>query len=566
MKISEFGRTPGEFAKRPRELHTVKQKLSHGSEINVAAKSPEKRKRKNISDMLKFAVAGVAAAAVVTVSAPTTAQETKQLLPPVLPAYEENHKYQYTVSFPTYREALEPGGYAVCLDLSTEEKKQALYKYFADSIYEFLRFDDEKGEEYNNDPDPKKALWTYFPSETEDGYVGAFGRSISGTSDGYSWESVLPSGIVLKYRNSDTQMIGEHGDSHSVGTYPAFYYELTSVLGMENLPGARALYKNKTRDEILETIAEPLENYFFEIQRAQDGTQWTNLRYEAMHTLEQFTITQGKADIIMPVFFKTVRDDELYGYKTVTASANTDYILVTGSDEYPLDKPYGYRFDPRCLEKIVRSRYVDEYFTYDWASGLMQIDYPSEYHAHKNVTCHVSYGYEITLADFIHEQSFDEPQDGAAAETAHIYYSPVALSVGEDTELTLPQLSRLLPIEDKYYLYRLGYSSKYTITNNGDHEVVVIGNLCSWDDEGLNFDNINSSMTRDDSALGQFFNCEPLLPGESVTIFVSSIFAGDKEMATLTMPECCTVVDSSGQAYSHTEFEVDLINGKVKEG
>ena len=70
MKINEFGRVPDEFAKRPRELHTVKQTLTHGSEINTVSGSPAKRKRKSVSDMLKFAVASVASAAVVVVAAP----------------------------------------------------------------------------------------------------------------------------------------------------------------------------------------------------------------------------------------------------------------------------------------------------------------------------------------------------------------------------------------------------------------------------------------------------------------------------------------------------------------
>lgn len=71
MKINEFGRMPDEFGKRPRELHEVRQKLMYGSEINAAAKSPAKRKRKSISDMLKFAVAGAASVAVIALSAPS---------------------------------------------------------------------------------------------------------------------------------------------------------------------------------------------------------------------------------------------------------------------------------------------------------------------------------------------------------------------------------------------------------------------------------------------------------------------------------------------------------------
>ena len=43
----------------------MKRRMMYGLEINAPAKSPEKRKRKSVSDMLKFAVASAASAAVI---------------------------------------------------------------------------------------------------------------------------------------------------------------------------------------------------------------------------------------------------------------------------------------------------------------------------------------------------------------------------------------------------------------------------------------------------------------------------------------------------------------------
>lgn len=576
LKISEFYRPSAEFGKRAEEIHTTKQKLMYGSEIGSAApvKTAVRKKRRSIADMMKYAAAGIAAAGVITVAASSVPQVTEQpATPPVLAKYDDyREKYQYAISCPTYRETLTEGGYAVCLDVSTEEKKQALYDFFASSIYEALRYESEKGEEFNNDPDPRKMLWIYFLSETEDGgIIGSVGSNSSNPGpyeDYISLNFAHASGVAIGYSGVDTRIQDFYYGEDNIGIvlYPSFSGELPYFLGIESLSAAKELYGNKSKEEILGLITEPLDKYFFEIQKAADGARWTNLHYETMHTLGQFSINKGKADLIMPEFFKVIRDDEIYGYKTLTAAANTDYFLVTGSDRYPSDKPYEYDIDCRSLESIVNSRYTGAYFTYDWAAGSQQILYPTTFHGHKNVTYADKFFGLMALTDFIYDNDPDKPQDPEAADTEHIYYDLLTLNAAEDTEINVPQLSRLLPIEDKYYLYKLGYSGMYTIANNGDHEVVVIGNLCSENNEGPDTSKIAGRISRTDGGdTSQYFNYEPLLPGESVTVSVSSIFAGDSEAATLTMPECCTVVDSNGNVYSHTGVEADLMNGTIKE-
>lgn len=202
VKISEFHRSTDEFGKRPKEIHTTKQRLTYGSEMNVGAKSPEKRNpKKSLSDMLKFVVASVASVAVITVSAPTVKPvET----PPVVD--EPTRKYQYEISYPTYTQRLSPGGYAVCLDISTEDKRQAYYKVFADLLYENFKFSEERGDEYTNDPNPSKSLITFFNSETpfygSDKRMDSIGRDFS--YDGYQFYDGCIGAIYALPLSADT--------------------------------------------------------------------------------------------------------------------------------------------------------------------------------------------------------------------------------------------------------------------------------------------------------------------------------------------------------------------------
>ena len=490
-----------------------------------------------------------------SVSAPVEPIET----PPTLPQYESTEKYQYSVYLPTYRETLEPGGYAVVLDVSTEEKKQALYGYISDSIYELLKFDEEHGEEYRNDHDRDKMLCTHFRSKTEDGgHMASFATNYNFDEVLEAWSvDEIYTGVVINYNNAtkinNNYMFSEFSDS-----FP-------NTLDLFSYPHLKETYGGKTSDEIRAMITEPMDRYLLDIKSAEDGKKWTNLRYETMSTLTQFTVETGKACIVTPEFFKVIRDDELYGWKTLTVPESGDYLLVTGSDNYPTDKPYAYSFTPADLEKLNAASYSTAQFNYDWAEGTSRIFFPTTAHAHKNTTYNTRfYTGRIWVSELVYAQNFDEPQENTGLE--HIYYDLAAFNAASGTEMIVPQLSRLLPIEDKYYLYELGMSDRYTITNNGDHEVVVIGNLTSEIDPELDENKIAAVNYRyNDGRMGQFFNYEPLLPGESLEIYSSTMFAGDRGAATLTMPECCTVVDSIGNEYSHAGIEIDLLTGKTKE-
>lgn len=550
MKISELHSMPDEFGKRAKELHTTKQRLMYGSEINtpVIAKATTKRERMNIADMLKFAVAGVAAAAVITMSPVQTEPEP----PPVINEYDFG-KYHYFVSYPTHRETLSPGGYALYLDVGTEEKKQAFYGFFADSVYELLRFFEENGEEYlneDNSNDADNLIWTVYRSSTDDLIFVTVGRKYDFNDENLSFMNSLavPSSFI-NYYNHDIIVWDEYG-MNGTPIYTLendFSAELMRKLNCFKFSDIMETYGGKSYEEVLETVSGLLDEFFLYGMKDGEVLQDDLLCYETIHSMCQFTVEQGTAELEMPEFISVMRDDELYGFKQITVPADKNYFLITGSDEYPLDKPY--EFNLRSL--IKRDKNDDIFintmsdYTNMWESNwefmgsyMSGYSYPMFYDEERRGS-----EYDVYLTDFIRR-----PRSGLTG-TAPVYYGLTVLNVEEDTDVVVPQLCRPLPIEDTYYTFELPGNDTYTITNNGDHEVVAIGNYRLTETDLGVFGTLKRTGWID-----QYFDYEPLMPGESLTI-ISSF-----GRASLTMPECCTVIDSSGTSYNSTGAEVDLLN------
>lgn len=545
MKISEFYRPSAEFGKRAEEIHTTKQKLMYGSEINVGAKSPEKRNpKKSISDMLKYAVASVASVAVIAVSVPTVKPvET----PPVVD--EPTYKYQYEISYPTYTQRISSGGYAVCLDISTEEKRQAYYKVFADLLYENFKFSEERGDEYMNDPNPLKSLITFYNSETpfygSNKRMGSIGRNFS--FDGYRFYDGCIGAICALPLSADTLNIlrDYHKDPSNTGYINRSNYWGYRVENQE-ISDIQALYGGKTREEVLEAVTETLDRYLYECDPnaefpLSNECGWNE---EAQFTCEQYTV-EGECDLVLPIFTKIVRDDELYGYKTLTVPANTPCLVLTGRNDYPLDKQWDSQVDIRVSGSDDVS-YNVMHFTCSGEDGHSYM-YSSE-----SETKYNSY----YLSNKVFRKKVEE-----LSGTAPIYYDPLGVNFYENVELSVPQMTRILPITDDYHIFKLGYgSSTYTVTNDGDHEVAVMGN---WYER--KYDN-DHSLQREylcprtelkfSGNIDQDFNFRTLLPGES---FSFTATGGAGEYSSLAMPQCCTVTDSSGTSYTASNYKADLI-------
>lgn len=146
-----------------------------------------------------------------------------------------------------------------------------------------------------------------------------------------------------------------------------------------------------------------------------------------------------------------------------------------------------------------------------------------------------------------------------------------------DTEFQAPRMSRVFPIEDDYYIFGLNQGGEeyegdvYTVMNNGDHEVVVIGNLEAYrlvereDSENTASYTAPGSLLKYVGSLDQEFNYQTLLPGESFTFTAEKGDISGRYITTLTMPNCCTVTDSSGMAYSASKYKVDFVKQKITE-
>lgn len=558
MKISEFHSMHDEFGKRPKELHTTKQRLMYGAEINTSAitKAPSKRNRMNIADMLKFAAAGVAAAAIITLSPVRTEPEH----PPVIDEYNFG-KYHYFVSYPTHRETLSPGGYALYLDIGTEEKRQAFYRYFADYIYEFLRFWEESGEEYINGRDDNgfnkdNFVHSVFRSETDGSIICSIGSHYGINSTGR--EDNINLGI---YSHFTDHYFHEHNDKELIvrseyaldgGSDYSFFtnlsVDLRYLINRESFSAMLETYDNKSYEEIFEIVAELIDGYFGNRSISRDSSREDFLSYETMYSMQQFTVEQGTYDLIMPEFLSVVRDDELYGYKEITVPAGKSYFLITGSDEYPLDKPYEYGMENAVFTDSVDDMHINIYSSgFDWWSlereadrMYMQILGRGMYYDKSQKRGE----YEISLTDFIRRPGFTE-----LTGTAHVYYGFAVVNAETDKRFVVPRLCRLIPIEDTYYDYKLPGENTYTVTNNGDHEVVVMGNCISGSINGSDL-----GVLRRTDGFDQYFNYEPLLPGESITIKSAG------GTAVLTMPQCCTIIDGGGRDYMFDWRDTDAIN------
>lgn len=567
MAISELGHLPNELGKRPKELHVVKQKIMHGTEITAPAPAPAKtvsvRKKRGIADMLKFVTMGVAAAVVVTVSAGSAEDDPPYIDDPYIDYpidIEIPHpEYYYTVTYATETLQLGKGGYAMFLDIGTEAKKQVFYKYCADTVYNRLEFFKKRGKEFNNDPDTGKLLFTEYYSETGNKYLGGMSSSnIFNYGYGLNTNGEVVAVDNYGYRwNDELLFFGDqsfYDDEFLFGNLSfydndnAYDYNFGKAVGCADDSEIMNNYGGLTYDQTFEKISGLIDRYF----AVPPGTkQWnvSGLAFETMYNTVQFSVLDGNIRLTIPEFLTVVRDDEYYGYTTITAAKNTDYFMITGSDEYPVDKMIEYKF--RLLVTGDRGKQVN-FLGYKAGTDPGYID-----KAYMSATPFLSVGiytqerfFDVDMTNFIRQS--DPNKD-----TAHIYNSLKVVSLDEDTEFIVPKHTRLLPISDPYLLHRLPNDGTYTITNNGDHEVAVIGNLKFWiNSEGLIF--MGQSVQKRADEPDQYFNWEPLMPGESLTITTSG------GLSTLTMPECCTVTDSRGTVYSASDIEIDLIKGKVK--
>lgn len=343
MKISELGHLPKEFAKSSDEMHTAKQKLMHGTEINRIGSgtkaAPAKRRRRGLADMLKLAAGAAAAAVVVAVSAvaaepdiPNIPDDTDRPggsepdvsfvhpgdhdvpdnpdtsgTPDILPEY----KYSYTISYPTYSVDISKGGYAVCLDISTAEKKQALCEFCADIAAEYLNFFTEYGDEYNED----ETVYVLLRSETEDidmknGYASYIERI------DYLFPNYIES--VVEPGNGGMSVTGDSLNNTIIykgikrrfsitSEFSAFLYEKIKITDhsvvMEN-------YGGLTRGEILEKVTALVDEYFSEpLDPIKTGVITENsLYFETMTTTQTFYVEEGEGRLILPEFFGVVRD------------------------------------------------------------------------------------------------------------------------------------------------------------------------------------------------------------------------------------------------------------------
>lgn len=541
---SELNSIPSEMLKPPREIHTTPQKLMYGSEVNVLEKCSvvkRERKRLGLADMLKLAAGAVAVTVTVAVMTPA----------PVLPDDQPNMSdYTYTIPVKTRTETLTEGSYAFVLDLDTFEKKQAYYKLIADSIFQYLQFYNERGEEFETDPDPNKIISPLFYSENENRVVGNGGSVYERLEfPGLKFCSDIEfNGRLIDCYDFFPNQIDNNVDmSHHAS------YELNEKLGCNESEVMLENYGSLTYDEILDKITLLCDEYYSEpIQDiVTDYIFESSLNYDRIETLSQLTVSEGSADVVLPEFLDVVRDDNIYGYKTVTIPKGTDYFLVTGSNEYPVDKLMG---NNSISIKLDRS---SEPVTINFFSF-------SKYIGEGNIGSYTKTrpGYDNVIANgegfgFSRSVVF-EPKDIGGS--AHIYSELGVLSVSSDTVAIIGTTSRVIPIRDEYYLHSLLDEGIYFITNNGDHEVMVIGDLVTEDMySGYAAELTNSGFQRFVDDLNMPFHFASLLPGESLTISATG------SATTLTMPKCCSVTDSSGASYSPTEYRIDLKNGKIKQ-
>lgn len=533
--MGEFNSFPKELGKHPAELHIAKQRLMHGSEINnsvkVRAKSAPKRKRRGFADMLRLA-AGVAATAIVAVSTAAPATETV-----------DYGKYHFFVSYPTYKLKIEPGGYGAYLDLSTEGKRQALSVFCTEWIYGFTSFMDKYGDEMLDDANKNERLHpvhlsknqydfgnylgmdTWFMGESDEIHVPWMRAFLRYDSDG---------GNFIRTREYDMS-----GKSSVQFFCMADYIDIKSTSSKDIISS----YGDMSRDEILTDVAQKVDDLFMSKEILND---------KKTDSLSQFTVYGKGGELIVPEFIKVVRNDEIYGYRKLTVPKDGDYFLITGSDKQPLSEPW----------KRARELFLSREVSGDRISGGI---YASNNKIQESAVIlsnsfidHTDFFMRLDVTDAISNPDYDN-----LTGTDHVYYELALINTRETLELIVPQVTRLVPVEDEYYVFRLSdHSGTYTITNNGDHEVVVIGNL---ELEGI-FSGLirlpNGLITREGED-SRKFAYEPLVPGESLTINVKSGVLWDTT-TWLTMPECCTVTDSGGREYTAGSVKIDLVKGKVR--